>query len=181
MTKGLQQILKKLDDIFAAQGGGGGGVTEGQAQAIADAKVSDAAYDEAAWNADTTHAGSKNAVRDKIESVVASIPAAPSGGVIGTAIFTSEGSIGSLFTNGIIASVGYNSAGNYPVTFASNQPDTNYIIKVIPVFESSGFIATYSSKGVGGFSANVYFFDLENSPILSDPVSVQIEVTRLSQ
>lgn len=41
----------------------------------ADASVSDAVYDQAAWNGDTTHAPSKNAVRDKIEALSgASVP-----------------------------------------------------------------------------------------------------------
>lgn len=34
-----------------------------------DAKVSDTAYDATTWNGDTTHAPSKNAVRDKIETM----------------------------------------------------------------------------------------------------------------
>jgi len=42
--------------------------TAGQVQTIANAKVSDTAYDDTSWNGVTTIAPSKNAVRDKIQS-----------------------------------------------------------------------------------------------------------------
>lgn len=42
-------------------------------QAAIDAKVSDVTYDATSWNGVTTVAPSKNAVRDKIESMVAAI------------------------------------------------------------------------------------------------------------
>ena len=47
--------------------------TNAEAQAIADAKVSDVAYDATSWDSVTTVAPSKNAVRDKIESLVTAI------------------------------------------------------------------------------------------------------------
>jgi hypothetical protein len=47
--------------------------TAGQVQAIADGKVSDTAYDEGTWNGVTTIAPSKNAVRDKIETLDSSV------------------------------------------------------------------------------------------------------------
>lgn len=50
--------------------------SEAEVQTIADAKVADTAYDATSWDGVTGIAPSKNAVRDKIESL--SIPAAPS-------------------------------------------------------------------------------------------------------
>jgi len=47
--------------------------TAGQVQTIADAKVSDTAYDESSWNGVTGIAPSKNAVRDKIETLDSSV------------------------------------------------------------------------------------------------------------
>lgn len=38
-------------------------------KAYADARIDDTAYDATSWNGDTTHAPSKNAVRDKFESL----------------------------------------------------------------------------------------------------------------
>ena len=45
--------------------------------------VSDVAYNAGTWDGDTTNSPSKNAVRDKIESVVASIPSMSAPGAIG--------------------------------------------------------------------------------------------------
>lgn len=96
MTDAQKEIIDLLGDIKAAQGGGGAASfasltgnpsdnaalglaldakqSEAEVQTIADAKVESEAYGPD-WNGDTTHAPAKNDVYDKIEDVVASIPA----------------------------------------------------------------------------------------------------------
>jgi hypothetical protein len=73
------EILTKLLTVDGAGSGLDADLLDGQssaafetpagAQAKADAKVDDTAYDATSWNGDTTHAPSKNAVRDKIEAL----------------------------------------------------------------------------------------------------------------
>lgn len=136
--------------------------------------VSDVAYDATSWDGVTTIAPSKNAVRDKIESM------AHSGGVIGTATFDSNGGVASLVITGIISGVTYDGTGIYLVTFTSAQSDAGYIVN------ASGYDAAIvnavaafpASKTVNGFTLHSF---RAADAAAHDPASIEFSILRLSQ
>lgn len=203
MKQAETQIIRELNRIHDAVAGGSGGApafaditgdpsdnsnlatallakqTEAQVQTIADAKVESEAYGPT-WNGDTTHAPAKNDVYDKIEAVVASIPPAHSGGVIGTGWFTIVGTaVDTQFGNGVITSVTYNGVGDYTVNFTGAQADTNYIAHVTVEADSAvSAQVPIATKTVNDFKILV-FRGTDNTA--REVLYGQITIERLSQ
>lgn len=151
-------------------------VSTAQATAIA-AKVSDTAYDATSWDGVTTVAPSKNAVRDKIEAVVASIPTAPNKRVTGSAAFAGADA-GSAVVSGIIASVARNGAGEYLAVFTATQEGIPYLLSVTAGTLSGGsapFIASVSNKTDTDFSVDTFEYNLV-SIVRSDAPLINILV-----
>lgn len=199
MKQADREIIEQLNRIYDAQTTGGAASfasltgdpsdnaalasaldtkqSEAEVQTIADAKVESEAYGPT-WDGDTTHAPSKNDVYDKIEAVVASIPPAHSGGVIGTAKFEPGDPPASVVLSGVISTVSYGgSIGRYDVTFTVDQPDTDYGVSITP-----DIIPRFISlpvKTVSGFQIRGWNIDGVTENDFSGPYV--IHVTRLSQ
>jgi len=136
------------------------------AASVSAAKISDTAYNESTWNAVTTIAPSKNAVRDQVEVLISSIAGkvsdtaynastwdsvvdvAPSKNAIRDKIETLQGALtmgqgttGTSGTVGQIAIAGMTSAGKVIVT-AAEDPGTNLVIS--HVVAGTGLITVYT-------------------------------------
>lgn len=197
MTDAQREIISLLQQIKAAAGGGGGAVDWGaitgtlsnqtDLQTQLDAKgpaPSDAAYNEATWNGVTTIAPSKNAVRDKIESM------AHSGGFIGMAWLSIDnaGEATVDFANGIFTGMATPfaavSSGALTVTFPAGQPNAEYYPDVL-ITDSQGdvpitVIIPEATISTGSFVANLIISN--TGAFSSNEVNkVRIKVSRLSQ
>lgn len=153
--------------------------SEAQVQAIADAKVESEAYGPD-WNGDTTHAPAKNDVYDKIEAVVASIPPAHSGGVIGTGWFTiATGAIDAQSNDGVIGDALYSATGEYTVNFSVAQADTNYIAHANAESDVAVSVSIpFATKTVNDFKI-IVLRGSDSGP--REASYVQVTVERLSQ
>lgn len=199
------QIIQKLNEIYdaVASGGGAGAVwgaitgtladqtdlntalgtkqTEAQVQTIADAKVSDTAYDATSWNGVTGVAPSKNAVRDKIEAVVASIPPAHSGGVIGTVKVLISGAVSFQHGFGVLAAgtTGfYGGVGIYTITPIGVLPGDgrDYIVNFTQIDGAQVFGVKIDNSAT---TFDIHLVDATDTPI--DPTSFMLSVQTLSQ
>lgn len=105
----------------------------------------------------------------------------PSGGVIGTATFTSAGAVGSLVLTGVPANITYDGVGLYLVTFTVAQPDAGYVVHS-EGFDDSGtthvVAANPVTKTVNGFTLTSF---RTSDGAGHDPAAIELSIVRLSQ
>jgi hypothetical protein len=107
------------------------------AASVAAAKVSDTAYNESTWNAVTTIAPSKNAVRDQVEAMLTSI------GTKQAALTMSQATTGTGGDVGKITLAGMTATGKIIVT-AAEDPGTSLVIS--DVVAGTGIVTVFTKN-----------------------------------